>query len=473
MTADAKIPSPPRIHAFTDDALGEHDAVALAELVRTGAVGAEELAAAAAARAEQVEELAAVAYPSYSRPLSPSARSGTFYGVPTFVKDNTDVAGMPTNQGTAAFHATRAREHGPYTRQLLSTGVTVLGKSAMPEFGFNASTEPPHARPTRNPWHPGYSVGGSSGGAAALVAAGVVPIAHGNDGGGSIRIPAACAGLVGLKPSRGRHVDSGMARALPINIVSEGVLTRTVRDTAAYIAAAERYWRNPALPPIGHVEGPASRRMRIALVLDNLAGPVAPGPIRAAVEKVAATLESSGHSVEPVPLPFDARLETDFLHYWGLLAAVITTTGRFLDRRFDAGRVDDLTAGLRELFVRRALRTPLTLYRLRAAAGIYQRALGPFDAVLLPVLGHTTPELGLLSPTVPFDELIDRLRAYVAFTPINNITGTPAIAIPAGLTAEGLPIGVQLAATRGNERTLLELAYLVESEQPFPRLNRP
>ncbi|UAK32830.1 amidase [Nocardia asteroides] len=470
MTADAHIPLPTRVHAFGDDALGDHDAVALASLVRDGTVSPRELAAAAVARAEQVEKLAAVAYPSYGKPLLPADRTGTFYGVPSFVKDNLDVAGMPTNQGTAAFHATPARAHSGYTRQFLSTGLTVLGKSAMPEFGFNASSESPHVAPTRNPWHTDYSVGGSSGGAAALVAAGVVPIAHGNDGGGSIRIPAACAGLVGLKPTRGRHVVSGLARTLPVDIVSEGVLTRTVRDTAAYAAAAERYWRNPALKPIGRVDGPANRRMRIALVLDNIAGPLAAGPTRDAVERVARTLEACGHSVEPVPLPFDATIENAFLHYWGLLAALATTTGRLVDRRFDARRVDDLTVGLRALFLRRALHAPLTIRRLRAATATYERELGPYDAVLLPTLGHTTPELGYLSPTVPFDELIQRLRAYVCFTPINNITGTPAITVPAGLTAAGVPIGVQFAATRGNERTLLELAYLIEAEQPFPRL---
>jgi amidase len=205
-------------------------------------------------------------------------------------------------------------------------------------------------------------------------------------------------------------------------------------------------------------------------VLDNIAGPLAAGPTRDAVERIARTLEACGHSVEPVPLPFDATIENAFLHYWGLLAALITTTGRLVDRRFDARRVDDLTVGLRALFLRRALHTPLTIHRLRAATATYEQELGPYDAVLLPTLGHTTPELGYLSPTVPFDELIERLRAYVCFTPINNITGTPAITVPAGLTAAGMPIGVQFAATRGNERTLLELAYLIEAEQPFPRL---
>ncbi|WP_194837835.1 amidase [Nocardia sp. XZ_19_369] len=467
MTADAQTT---RIHSFADDALGEHDAVALAELVRSGERSPRELAAAAADRARAVEELAAVAYESYEQPLLPAEPTGRLYGVPSFVKDNADLVGMPSNHGTQAFQGKPAREHGGYARQFLSTGLTVLGKSTLPEFGFNATTEPPFAAPTRNPWHTGYSVGGSSGGSAALVAAGVVPIAHGNDGGGSIRIPAACAGLVGLKPSRGRHIDSAMARKLPINIVSEGVLTRTVRDTAAYTAAVEEFWRNPALPPIGYVEGPGSKPLRIALLLENVGGPVPTGPIRSAVENVAAILESHGHRVEPVPLPFDAALETAFLHYWGLLATFVASTGKIADRSFDAGRLDDLTLGLRRHFLRSAWRLPLTLYRLRAAAATYERALGPYDAILLPTLGHETPELGYLSPTVPFDELLYRLRTYVSFTPINNITGTPSITIPAGLSPAGLPIGVQFAGTRGNERTLLELAYLLEAEQPFPRL---
>ncbi|MFI7003255.1 amidase [Nocardia sp. NPDC050175] len=468
MTADAQ---PTRIHSFADDALGEHDAVALAELVRSGERSPRELAAAAVERARQVEELAAVAYESYEKPLLPAERTGRLYGVPTFVKDNADIAGMPTNQGAQAFRAKPAREHGAYARQFLSAGMTVLGKSTLPEFGFNATTEPPFARPTRNPWHTGYSVGGSSGGSAALVASGVVPIAHGNDGGGSIRIPAACAGLVGLKPSRGRHIDSAMARKLPVNIVSEGVLTRTVRDTAAYTAAAEQYWHNPALPPIGYVEGPGTKRLRIALLLENIGGPVPAGPIRDAVEKVAVTLESHGHHVEPVPMPFDNTLETAFLQYWGLLATFVASTGKLADRHFDTARLDDLTLGLRRYFLRTAWRTPIMLYRLRTAATTYQRTLGPYDAVLLPTLGHETPELGYLSPTVPFDDLLDRLRTYVSFTPINNITGTPAITLPADLTPTGLPIGIQFATTYGNERTLLELAYLLEAEHPFPHLN--
>ncbi|MEO9220947.1 MAG: amidase family protein, partial [Mycobacteriaceae bacterium] len=175
-----------RVHAFSDDALGVHDAVALARLVSDGDRSADELATAAIARARQVDpELHAVVTAAYNKPRS--ERGGALFGVPTFVKDNTDIRGLPTTHGSEAYTAHPAKADGAYARQYLSTGMTVLGKSRLPEFGFNASTEFMTAEPARNPWNTDYSVGASSGGSAALVAAGVVPIAHANDGGGSIR----------------------------------------------------------------------------------------------------------------------------------------------------------------------------------------------------------------------------------------------------------------------------------------------
>jgi amidase len=348
--------------------------------------------------------------------------------------------------------------------------MTVLGKSRLPEFGLNASTEFMTAEPTRNPWHTGYSVGASSGGAAALVAAGVVPIAHANDGGGSIRIPAACAGLVGLKPSRGRTVDGEQARRVPINMISEGVLTRSVRDTAAFLAAEEDFWRSPVLPPIGLVEGPAVRRLRIGLILDSLTGPVCP-QTRATVERTATLLEKLGHDVSPVEFPVDTRFVGDFTLYWGLLAGVVARFGRHtVNRAFDAARLDGLTVGLAGYYRRHLARTPAALYRLRRVRDAYATMFRRHELVLSPVLAHVTPRLGHLSPTVPFDELIDRLHRYVAYTPLNNIAGTPAISLPMGMAAEGVPIGIQLSAAAGDERTLLETAFALEQERPWRRI---
>jgi len=156
-------------------------------------------------------------------------------------------------------------------QQMIDTGVVLLGKTKLPEFGLTATTEYSKAEPAHNPWNPGHSTGGSSGGSAALVAAGVVPIAHANDGGGSIRIPAACCGLVGLKPSRGRLLMNEMAKSLPINIVSDGIVSRSVRDTAAFFALAEEHYKNPALPPLGHITAPGRKRLKIGMFTQNWA----------------------------------------------------------------------------------------------------------------------------------------------------------------------------------------------------------
>ncbi|MUL48032.1 amidase [Mycobacterium sp. CBMA293] len=455
------------IHAFSDDALGNHDAVALAQMVRGRQVSPEELAAAAAARAQLVDpELHAVA--CQLPPRHGTNPNAELFGVPTFIKDNTDVAGLPTTHGSEAFTARPAKKDGAYTTQFLSTGMTLLGKTRMPEFGFNASTEYMTEEPVRNPWHPEYSVGASSGGSAALVAAGVVPIAHANDGGGSIRIPAACAGLVGLKPSRGRHRDGEQVSHLPIHMISEGVLTRSVRDTAAFVAACENHWRNPKLAPIGRVCGPAQRKLRVGMLMDSVTGESVDGPTREAVEQTAALLETAGHVVEPITLPVTSQFADDFVQYWALLADLAVGTGRLiLDRSFDAAKADGLSLGLRAQHRRTLHRTPGALLRLRRVADQYARMFARHEVVLSPVLSHTTPRIGYISPTVDFPDLIDRLRRYVAYTPLNNIAGTPAISLPAGLSPDGLPIGIQLSAAYGDERTLLEMAFLLEAERPF------
>ncbi|WP_375490614.1 amidase [uncultured Jatrophihabitans sp.] len=460
-----------RVHAFGDDALGEHDAVALARLVRDGQVSAPELADAAAARIRAVDpQLNAVARELFTQPRYAPGSSGALAGVPTLIKDNTDLEGVPTNHGSEAFTARPAKRDDAYTRQFLSSGMTVLGKSRLPEFGLNATTEFRTAEPTRNPWHTDYSVGASSGGSAALVAAGAVPIAHANDGGGSIRIPAACAGLVGLKPSRGRHLDGEQARHLPINMVSEGVVTRTVRDTAAFVAATEDHWRNPKLAPIGLVLGPAQRRLRVGLVLESLTRAPVDEPTRAAVERTAQLLEDAGHLVEPVELPMDDRFADDFTQYWGLLADLAVSTGRLtFDRSFDSALVDGLTAGLRAHHRRNLRRTPGALRRLRHAARDYAAMFARHELVLSPVLAHAVPRLGFLSPNVAFDQLIARLTDYVSYTPLNNIAGTPAISLPLG-SSDGLPVGVHLSAAYGDERTLLEVAFGLEAAAPFARI---
>lgn len=459
------------VHAFTDDALADHDGVALGALVASGQLAAHELTEAAQRRAEVVaDRLGAVAYQAESPQRMPNRRS-ELNAVPTYLKDNADIAGMPTNHGTQAFVARPARVDGRYTRQYRSTGMTVLGKSRLPEMGFNASTEFVGQQPARNPWDLRYSVGGSSGGAAALVASGVVPIAHANDGGGSIRIPAAAAGLVGLKPTRGRHLDDDESRSLPIKLVSEGVVTRSVRDTAAFTHAMERSWRNPSLPPIGRVVGPSSRRLRVGL-LDTTVGDAAiDHSTRTALEETSRLLESLGHHIEPVSLPVGEQFAADFLHYWGLLSVLVSVTGKAVfDRSFDPARMDALSVGLRRFAGRRLAAMPLVLRRLERAGRSCAVLFDDHDVVLSPVMARRMPQLGYLSPEVGYDTLIERLSEQVGFTPLHNVAGFPAIAVPGPLDAGGLPTSTMLGATWGDERTLLELAFEVEQARPFPRI---
>lgn len=478
VTTPEREPSPPahgkRIHGFGDDVLADHDGVALAGLIGRRELSPAEVVAAAIARAQRVDPgLNAIAAERFERALADAKAPtrGFFGGVPTFIKDNTPFAGMPTNHGSAAVQSKPALDSGAYAKQYMDQGFVCLGKSTLSEFGLNATTEPAHGEPTRNPWHTDYSCGASSGGSAALVAAGVVPISHANDGGGSIRIPAGCCGLVGLKPTRGRHVVSEMARAMPLDLIGEGVVTRSVRDTAYFHAEAEKFYRNRRLPAIGLVEGPGQRRLRLGFVIDSITGSATDGPCRAAVEQTAALLTELGHDVEPVPIPLTKRFADDFLLYWAVLAFAIRFGGkRTIDPSFDRSRIDDLTLGLGRSFMRRCYRLPLALRRLAKSRLQYAKLFERYDALLTPVTAYTTPELGYLSPTIAFEELMERLIRYAAFTPLANATGGPAISLPTSHTKNGLPVAVQLFANHGDERTLLELAYALESARPWRRI---
>ncbi|MGJ9411220.1 amidase [Aeromicrobium sp. CF4.19] len=465
----------PRVHAFGDDALGDLDAVGVAERIRAGSLSAREATEAAIVRAEAVDaELNGFVVRDFERALTraDTAPRGRLGGVPSVVKDNTDVAGLPTRQGSLAVPATAAETDAAFTTQLRSTGLVVLGKSTMPEFGFNATTEFEHLPPTRNPWDPEFSSGASSGGAAALVASGVLPIAHANDGGGSIRIPAAACGLVGLKPTRDRMAQAAEAATMPVDIVSNGVVTRSVRDTAAFLAAAEEHRPAPHLPHVGLVEGPSSRRLRIGLVMDSLVGPP-DAQTRDTVLATATLLQELGHEVVEIDLPVMDSFKDAFTHYWSLLAFSTHRFGkRVMHPQFDADRTDPLTQWLSGRFLRNAWRTPGALRTLKRSEQVYRQHLAAagLDLALSPVLGHVTPRLGHLSPTVPFPEMFERLVRYVAYTPLHNACGAPGISLPLATTDAGLPLGIHLSAFHGDERTLLEIAYELEDARPFARI---
>jgi amidase len=459
-----------RVHAFADDALGAHDAVGLVEALHSGAVSLREVVEAAIARVERVNpDLNAVAFSAFDRARTEarSPRGGFFAGIPTLVKDNVDVAGMPTCEGTDTWVGHPARQDGDFARMYLATGLIPLGKSQLSEYGFSASAEHPRLGPVRNPWSLDHTAGASSSGSAALVAAGAVPIAHANDGGGSIRIPASVNGLVGLKPTRGRLAQDKVMREMPVQIVSDGVVTRSVRDTAAFLREAEQVYRWLKLPPIGDITRPGRKRLRIALNTTGL-GRGADAEVTELTLKTARHLEELGHTVIEVDAPVPHSFPDDFLLYWSTLAMFLMINGRRLHgRTFDRTQHDNLTLGLALNARRNLRRIPGAIRRLRTgtrrSAEFFQR----YDVSLTPTLAHETPRIGHLDPTQDYDTVVDRLLDWVAFTPLQNVTGDPAISLPLATTAGGLPMGMMFAAGAGREATLLELGYELEESTPF------
>lgn len=461
-----------KVHAFTNDALGNDDATAIAERIRSGDISAREALDAAIARVESVEsKLSAVQCADFERARNNASRKqyghGFFAGVPFIIKDNTDVEGLQTKHGSAGLNPKPAQKNGVLAEQLLAQGFVNIGKSKMPEFGFNASTEYRFDEPTRNPWNTDFSCGASSGGSAALVAAGALPMAHANDGGGSIRIPAACCGLVGLKPSINRLVVSEQAKSLPVNIIGDGVVTRSVRDTANFYSEAEKYHMGKNLKPVGLVTGPNSRRLRIGYLIDSIES-ITDLETRAAVENTVQVLRNMGHDVQEIDVPVTEQFADDFKLYWAMLAFFANRMGKIaVDKSMQNSKVDGLTQGLTKHFQSNVWRIPGAIRRLKRNPREYSNTFADYDVMLSPVLAHTTPEIGYLSPNQPFEQLMQRLSDYVSFTPVNNTSGGPAVSLPLAQSEKGLPIGLHFSANIGDERTLLELAFELEEAQAF------
>lgn len=459
------------VTAGTDDALGGSDATELIDRLHRREVSAPELRAAALARARAVNgQLNAVTRWIETPQTKVNVHNDApFAGVPSLLKDNEPLAGYPNSHGSAAVPDRPAEACSPIVAQFLDLGLDPIALTTLPEFGLTASTESTRFGATRNPWDPARSSGGSSGGSAVLVAAGVVPLAHANDGGGSIRIPAACCGVVGLKPSRGRLPDALGVDQLPIQITVQGVLTRTVRDTALYFAAAERSHPAVTLPPIGHVTRPARRRLRIGVCTSSVRDlPISADTI-SSVQAAGQLCAELGHHVEEVGPPVDERFAADFLDFWSLLAFLLHRGGtQVFGAGFDAALTEPFTQSMSGRLVRRADKLPGALRRLRRLAREHETGFARYDVLITAVTGHPAPPIGHLGPDVEFRTHLVRLLRFCSMTPVQNVSGAPAISLPLGRTAAGLPIGVQFAAPFGHERRLLELALELEQAAPWP-----
>jgi len=464
------------INAYGDDVLGTKDGIELAALIAAGEIQVSEVVEAAIARARKVNPaLNAIVTETFERARNQlqGPKKGLLAGVPSFIKDTDPVEGVPTLMGSRALPNKPADASSRFVEQFLSIGLISLGKTTLCEFGLTATTESLATGSTHNPWNLDFSPGGSSGGSAAMVAAGVVPLAHGNDGGGSIRIPAACCGLVGLKPSRSRLADIEGTEKMPLNIVCHGIISRSVRDTAAFYAALEEHHRNPALPEIGLVQHPGKKRLRIGLSTDTPYNTPSHSDTAEVTMNAGKLCEELGHHVETISSPFNAKLADDFIIYWAMQAFIFHHFGKkLLKTEFSKKKLEIWTLGLSRFFRNNLLKAPFAIRRLKKFSNQYKNIFPGYDILLSPTLVHPPPEIGYIGPGVSFETHLERVRHYAAFTPPQNIAGTPAISLPMGFSQNGLPIGVQFAAAYGQEKRLLELAFELEEAQPWPLIGQ-
>jgi amidase len=466
------------------------DATDQAELVRSGEATPEELVEAAIARVEAVNpELNAVIHELFEEGLeearSPDLPDGPFKGVPFLFKDlGAAYAGQPLHLGTKLLKDAgfRAPIDSTLAQRFRAAGFVVIGKTNTPELGILPTTEPEAYGASRNPWNTDHTTGGSSGGSGAAVASGMVPVAHANDGGGSIRIPASANGLVGLKTTRQRTTEGPLIGDLMGGLTVELCVSRTVRDTAAILEAVhgpapgDPYVAPP--PERSYLEElEAGRTFRIGVQID----PPVPGldahpECAAAVEGARKLLEGLGHTVED-SAPVDTQLaesldiEDSFLTKWAAgQAASLDQLGMIVGREITADDVEPLTWVLAEIGRDRTAAQYLTDHGkhqlvARGIAGWFESG---FDLLMTPTMAEPPVPLGTFDQRS--GEPLEAFRRAVpsgAFTAIFNATGQPAISLPLHWTEDGLPVGVQLVAPFGREDLLIDVAAQLESAQPW------
>jgi amidase len=401
---------------------------------------------------------------------SRAGEGGPLFGVPTAVKDLTSTAGIRTTFGSATMSDFVPDVSDEVVLRMEAAGTISLGKTTTPEFGSPCYTEPDVAPPARTPYDLSRMAGGSSGGAGAAVAAGLVPVAQGSDGGGSIRIPASCCGLVGFKPSRGR-VSGAPMYGDPIGLGTAGPLARTVRDAAAFLdaiagpAVGDPYWAAP-LPDGETYLGWCDRepgRLRVARFADPVIADVDVHPeVLRAYEDTSRLLESLGHEIEDVEVPLPPDATRVFETCWSVLTALTVVPPE---------REHELRPLTRWLSERgRKVSGPefgLALGELRRIAAGALRRLAPYDVVLTPTLAQPPLPIGAIRDDADPAKDFQNQKEFTPWTSAWNVTGMPAVSLPLHMTPDGLPVGVMLAARPGQDHTLFALAAQVEAAVPW------
>ena len=454
----------------------------LAALVRCGELPAPKLVEAALARIANMQpQVNAFVDVDHDGAREAAAAIGAgderpFAGVPIAIKNNRAVAGRRLTLGADLMGDHRPAYDHNVTRRLRAAGFVIVGTTTLPEWGILPVTEGRRAGPTRNPWDRDRTPGGSSGGSAAAVAAGMVPLAHGNDGGGSLRIPAACCGLVGLKPQRGRI--SLAPEAGEQFLVQDGVLTRTVRETALLLDVlagpepGDASWAPPPAESFAAAAARAPGRLRIGVttLMPLVEAELHPLCERAARD-AAGLLESLGHEVQEVTPPWrQPGLLELFTHAFGpAICSSIAAAGMLAGRE---PREDDMEPLSWELWQTSkridAVQAELARYALQAFARSITRWAAPYDALLTPALAQPPVPIGTLDPCGPDPAgTFERSGHFTPYTAICNVTGSPAISLPLYAHADGLPLAVQLIGRPAQEAALLALAAQVEQAAPW------
>jgi amidase len=471
-----------------DDDLMFRSAIELAGMVRLGEVSASELVRTSLERIEElnpalnafveVDEAGALATAEKIAP----GDDRPFAGVPIAIKNNRPVKGLRLTYGCSLM----AKHVAPYdhniTRRLRDAGFVIVGTTTLPEYGILPVSEAPLFGPTRNPWDLARTPGGSSGGAAAAVAAGIVPVAHGNDGGGSIRIPAACCGLVGLKPARGRISPAPELGDSSLGI--DGVLTRTVGDTAALLDVLEGYelgdatWAPAPEEPFALSAQIDPGRLRIAVTTSPPQPEASVDPLCAgAVADATELLRSLGHEVEEVDVPWH---DEDVRDLFGVvfsnhIALSIAYSGLIAGREPTAEDMEPMSWAIYSMIGKLdAISGMAAAAQLQGFARRLITFLAPYDVLLTPSLAERPLPLGTLDPGAP-DPMATFTRSglFTPFTPIFNATGQPGISVPLYEGSDGLPLGVQLVGRPAGEAQLLALATQLEAAQPWAERRPP
>jgi len=453
------------------------DMTGLAASIRDGEVSAREVVEFALGRlAERNPAINAVVSERAEQALAEvdaGLPDGPLRGVPFLIKDlHADVAGLPTSNGSRLFADRVAEQDTELVARYRRAGLVIIGKTNTPEFGQNASTEPVLFGPTRNPRRLTHGVGGSSGGSAAAVAAGIAPAAHASDGGGSIRIPASANGLVGLKPSRGR-MPSGSPLAGPMSV--EHAVTRSVRDTALLLdltagpAVGAPFGIAPPARPYVDEVGADPGTLRIGITTTMPGGEPVHPDCAAVASEVGVLLEKLGHHVETAAPVFHPEALGAAMQYLMSAPMAVEIDHRLAELGRDLAD-DDLETMARVQYERCKSASVTDLSAAYSALELTAREIGryftEYDLLLTPTLGAPTPELGLLD-AMNLEAMWQHAGTYGALTSPFNSGGQPAISLPLGKDSIGLPLGAQLVAAHGREDLLIRIASQLEAAYPW------